>query len=82
MNSISADGTAVADGTLTSYIDGVVALDLTNLKSRSSLALQSDVFYFSSFYGGSSVEWNSPANQWITFSDIVISTEPITSILQ
>ncbi len=66
-----------SNGVARSWLDGALALERTNLLYRKTTALKVDNFTFSTFFGGSGSEWASPANQYIDYDNIVMSTERI-----
>lgn len=65
----------VSDGTIESWLDGVLVLNAAGLRFRDVSRLGIDVFYFSTFYGGSDETWAPPSDQSVEFDGLVISTQ-------
>ncbi len=73
------------DGIIQAWLDGVMVLDLQNLRFRDAptdpdkTPLQINQMYFSTFFGGKGSQWEPTKDERIYFDDFVISTEFINT---
>ncbi len=67
------------DGVLRCWLDGVLVLENKTLRFRDTPDLKIDLFYFSTFFGGSGLDWASPKDQFVEFDDFIISKTRIGS---
>lgn len=65
------------DGIIRSWFDGELALDKRNLRFRDTNAFAIDLFYFSTFFGGSGSSYAPSSDQYAYYDDFIISTDPI-----
>ncbi|MDR0306134.1 MAG: T9SS type A sorting domain-containing protein [Chitinispirillales bacterium] len=68
-----------ADGTIRSWFDGELAMERTNIIIRNIDTLKTNLFYISTFFGGSDLTWAPPENTYITFDDFLVISEPVSS---
>lgn len=60
------------DGIIQAWLDGEMVLNRTDLRFRDVESLKIDVFYFSTFFGGSGSQWDTTADETILFDDFKI----------
>ena len=68
------------DGIVQAWLDGEMVLDRTDVRYRDVDSLKIDVFYFSTFFGGSGSRWDTTADETIFFDDFkiyVTDNEPV-----
>lgn len=63
------------NGIIECWLDGVRAFYLDNISFRYTDVYGIDIFYFSTFFGGSSSDWASSKDQYIYFDDFLIATK-------
>ncbi|MEM9753964.1 MAG: polysaccharide lyase [Planctomycetota bacterium] len=63
-----------ADGEMRSWLDGVLVLEETDMRFRTTDQLDIDNFYFSSFHGGGTPNWAPDNDSFIIFDDILVTT--------
>jgi hypothetical protein len=61
------------DGVIRSWLDGQLALEVTNLRFRDKDGIKIDKFYFSTFFGGNDSSWAPPKDEFATFDNFVIA---------
>lgn len=66
------------DGVVEAWWNGTKALERKNIRFRDVSTFAIDVFYFSTFFGGSGVDWAATKDEHTYFDDFVISTGPIS----
>lgn len=66
------------DGIIESWVNGVKVLTRTNLRFRDISDLGIDIFYFSTFFGGSDPSWAPLKDEYAYFDDFIISEKPVT----
>ncbi|MDG5813764.1 T9SS type A sorting domain-containing protein [Chitinispirillales bacterium ANBcel5] len=66
-----------ADGRVTSWLDGDLALDSTVMLRSHEGTFGVDLFYFSTFYGGGDQSWAPSKDEYIFFDNFIFSTEDI-----
>jgi hypothetical protein len=66
-------GPGLADGRITGWYDGAVALDTGNLRLRDRDTMHVDHFYFSTFYGGSLASFEPAHDNRLFFDDFAVS---------
>jgi len=65
---------AMADGRITSWFDGQLALDTAGFKLRGEDTMHVNQFYFSTFHGGSDSTWAPSRDVSAMFDDFEIAT--------
>jgi hypothetical protein len=68
-----------SDGTIRSWFDGELAMERTNILIRNTDTLKIDLFYISTFFGGSDPSWAPPEDTYITFDDFLVVSGPESS---
>ncbi len=64
------------DGVLRVWLDGQLALELTDLELRSRADLGIDTLYFSTFFGGSNTsDWQAAKDEFIYYDDFRVTLE-------
>lgn len=66
------------DGIVEAWWNGQKAMERTDIRYRDVDTFAIDVFYFSTFFGGSGADWAATKDEYTYFDDFVISTGPIT----
>lgn len=66
------------DGVVQAWLDGEQVLDVQDIRFRDVASLQIDQMYFSTFFGGSSAQWNASKDEYAYFDDFVIAQDFIT----
>lgn len=66
------------DGIVEAWWNGELALQRTDIRFRDVSTFAIDVFYFSTFFGGSTVDWAATKDEYTYFDDFVIATGPIS----
>lgn len=66
------------DGIVQGWWNGALALERKNIRFRDVSTFAIDVFYFSTFFGGSTSDWAATKDEHTYFDDFVISTGPIS----
>ncbi|MGN6607613.1 MAG: polysaccharide lyase [Jatrophihabitans sp.] len=72
MNTVTADGTARADGVLKMWLDGALIKDLENFRYRDNTGLHINYLYWEIFRGGDTMAWASPRTDTVDFDNLVI----------
>ena len=62
------------DGVIRTWLDGVPALTITDLRFRDVETLAIDTVYFSTFFGGGSSSWATTADETVWFDDFEVRT--------
>ena len=62
----------INDGIVQAWLDGKMVLDRTDVRYRDIDSLKIDVFYFSTFFGGSGSKWNTASDETAFFDDFKI----------
>ena len=62
------------DGIVQSWFDGVLALDVHDVRYRDVDSFGIDTLYFSTFFGGSGSDWAPTADEYIDFDEITVAT--------
>jgi len=65
------------DGIIRSWLNGNPVMEKTNLRLVDFENQSIDLFYFSTFHGGSSADWSPIRDSYIRYDDIIISKDPI-----
>ncbi|MDR2578346.1 MAG: T9SS type A sorting domain-containing protein [Chitinispirillales bacterium] len=68
-----------ADGTVRTYFDGELSLEQTGMVFRHTDELNIDLFYISTFFGGSDLSWAPSEDVYITFDDFLVVSDPMSS---
>ena len=68
-----------ADGVIRSWFDGELAMEENNILIRHIDTLKINLFYISTFFGGSDLSWAPSKDTYITFDDFLIVTNPDSS---
>jgi hypothetical protein len=63
------------DGVVQAWWDGQLALERTDMRFRDVDSFAIDVFYFSTFFGGSGADWAPTKDEYLYFDDFVIWVE-------
>jgi len=63
------------DGVIRSWLDGVQVLERKGLRLRKGKDLHVNVFYFSTFFGGSTPDWAPHVDSYARFGPIQISSQ-------
>ncbi|HOG69267.1 MAG TPA: alginate lyase [Fibrobacteraceae bacterium] len=81
LNTVTNEGHGEKDGKIKSWFDGELALDLDTLRLRDYADQRIDVFYLSTFHGGSDNTWSPTVDSYIRYDHFVISKDsiPVTS---
>ena len=66
-------GPGRADGRVTGWYDGVLAIDTAGFRFRDLDTMHIDKFYFSTFFGGSSNDFRPTKDERIFFDDFAVS---------
>lgn len=66
------------DGIVQGWYNGQLSLNRTNIRFRDVNTFAVDGFYFSTFFGGGSLDWSPPRDEYIDFDDFAFSDRPIT----
>lgn len=62
------------DGVLRGFFDGELALERADLRFRDVSHLKLDHLYFSTFFGGNSVEWGPTRDEHVDFANFRVTT--------
>lgn len=62
------------NGSIRSWFDDQLALEVHNVEFRTVPELAIDTLYFSTFFGGSGSNWAPKKNEYISYDDFVIET--------
>ncbi len=73
-------GQGKTDGRVTGWYDGVLALDTTGFRFRDLESMHITEFYFSTFFGGGTPDFESAQDNRIFFDDFAVSDAFITPI--
>ena len=65
-----------SNGVMQAWFDGVKVLDQSGMRFRDIDALGIDMFYFSTFFGGSDASWSAARAEYILFDNIRVYREP------
>jgi len=65
------------NGIVQGWFDGVLALDRKNIRFRDVSTFAIDLFYFSTFFGGSDSTWAATKDEYVYFDDFIIATQPV-----
>ncbi len=65
------------NGVVRGWCDGELALERTDIRFRDVDSFAIDGFYFSTFFGGNSSDWQASKNEYVDFDDFVVSTKPL-----
>jgi hypothetical protein len=65
------------DGLVQGWFDGVLALERPGVRFRDVDTFAIDVFYFSTFFGGSDSSWAPSRDEYVYFDEFVVATGPI-----
>ncbi|MDR3013054.1 MAG: T9SS type A sorting domain-containing protein [Chitinispirillales bacterium] len=68
-----------ADGMVRTWVDGELSLEQTGMVFRHTDELNIDLFYISTFFGGSDPSWAPPTDTYITFDDFLVVSNPESS---
>ncbi|MDX7999300.1 hypothetical protein FE394_08810 [Xenorhabdus sp. Reich] len=63
------------DGIYMQYVNGKEVLRLNNIKFRNKSNVVIDAIKWSSFFGGSTLDWAPPVEQYAYFDNFIVSTE-------
>ncbi len=77
LNSVVTEGSGEKNGKIRSWFDGELALDLDTLRLRDSANQRIDIFYLSTFYGGSDSSWSPTADNYVRFDNFKVSSDSI-----
>jgi len=69
----------IADGTIRSWFDGELSMEETNILIRHIDTLKIDLFYISTFFGGSDLSWAPSRDMYITYDDFLVVSKPESS---
>ncbi|MBD2779837.1 polysaccharide lyase [Xenorhabdus szentirmaii] len=72
---VSLNNIGKRDGVYAQYIDGKEILRLNNLKLRNENNVFIDAIKWSSFFGGSTLDWAPPMEQYAYFDNFIVSLE-------
>ncbi len=67
----------MSNGLVQAWFDGELALDQQGIRFRDVSDFAIDIFYFSTFFGGSGASWAPTSDQYVTFDDFIIATTPL-----
>lgn len=65
------------DGILEGWLDGELVLVREDLRFRDVDTFAVDLFYFSTFFGGSTVDWAASKPEFVDFDEFIIAAIPI-----
>jgi hypothetical protein len=65
-----------ADGIVRAWLDGVLVLEVTDLRFRTVSDLQIDGLKFDTFFGGNDPSWAPTKDETIEFGDFTVYSEP------
>ncbi len=68
-----------SDGIIQAWLDGEMVLDRQDIRFRTTSALKIDTLYFSTFFGGSSSQWETTKDEFAYYDDFVVSTQFINT---
>lgn len=60
------------DGVMQAWLDGELVLDRRDIRFRDDTGFGIDLFYFSTFFGGSNSSWKTSKDETILFDDFII----------
>ena len=69
------------DGIIQSWFDGELALDVKDLRFRDTNDFAIDLFYFSTFFGGSGPSYAPSKDEYAYFDNFIISTGPVWAMI-
>ena len=62
----------VRDGVIRSWLDGVKALEVSNIRFRDIASIGIDALYFSTFFGGDAADWAPPKDVFAFFDQFEV----------
>lgn len=77
LNTVTNEGLGEKDGKIKSWFDGELALDLDTLRLRDFAEQRIDIFYLSTFHGGSDNTWSPTIDNYIRFDNFKVSVDSI-----
>ncbi len=78
MNTVRTEGTGEKDGTIKTWFDGELVLDLDTLRWREFNDTHIDIFYLSTFHGGNDETWSPTADSYAQFDNFEISLDSVS----
>ena len=66
-----------SDGLVQGWYNGELAVERQNMRFRDVDTFAVDVFYFSTFFGGSGSEWAPTKDEYVYFDHFIVATAPI-----
>jgi len=69
-----------AEGVAQAWVDGVLVLDRSDLRYRSSADVGIDRLLFHLFFGGDDPTWAPVRDEWIDIDDVVVSTRRVVKV--
>ena len=71
-----------ANGSIRSWLDGQLVLELDNMELTATTDLGIDTFYFSTFHGGNDDTWAPDNDSYIQFDNLLVTVpEPASALL-
>ena len=77
LNSVSREGTGDRNGSVKTWMDGELVLNLDTLRLRDYASQKIDQFYLSTFHGGNTEEWSPSHDSFVRFDNFIVSKEPL-----
>lgn len=66
-----------SDGALEGWLDGELVFSRAGIRFRDAADFAVDLFYFSTFFGGSDASWAPPADTYVDFDEFIVADAPI-----
>ena len=77
LNSVPTEGHGDKNGIVQSWFDGELALDLDTLRLRDFANEKIDIFYLSTFHGGSNLSWSPTKDVFARYDNFIVSLDSI-----
>ena len=77
LNSVSREGAGDRNGSVRTWMDGELVLNLDTLRLRDYASQKVDQFYLSTFHGGNTEEWSPSHDSYARFDNFIVSREPL-----
>lgn len=77
LNTVNTEGKGEKNGIIQSWFDGELALNIDTLRLRDFADQKIDIFYLSTFHGGSTTEWSPQNDVFVRFDNFIVSLDSI-----
>lgn len=80
MNTVNVEGAGEKDGTIKTWFDGELVVDLDTMRWRDFNNVHIDIFYISTFHGGSDASWAPSVDSYAQFDNFEISLDSVAVV--